>query len=439
MAELIEDAELEYTGLSASLDEAFTNEERVSNFLNITSDKFTRVKKSIKLTEVGLTDPVKTGRQKTIVGLTQTIKELGVLVPIQVMAVPVEAEEDDYKYILIDGLRRYFGAVKNSLVEIDAVVWDFNDKEQGMDLLLPLGLFLNRTQKRSWSEIWDLYRILEMQSSITPGTLEYLLQLDGGDAMKLKDVMLCEYVEVREVLLSGEKSLEMSYRMLQKLRREEDQLARDDSRGFSDTVENAGELVGGMNAAKQLSDADVLELLEMASDLNESIGSDDFNTLNSVADEDITRQTVGDRRPLDPALRAAVLYRDDYKCKCCGFGGAAALGILAVHHVIPVHVGGTDTEDNLVVLCLNHHILLHIAERNAGKLQMTQYDFDLLTTEEQTALKKTLKLAKVAVAADKRKGLTRERIVEETSKTLRHPMPGENLKETTDMFNSRKA
>ena len=240
------------------------------------------------------------------------------------------------------------------------------------------------------------------------------------------------------MLSSGEKTLEMSYRMLQKLRKEEDQLERDDAKGFSDTVDTAGEIVGGVDGTSQLSNEDVEALLAMASDLNDAIESDDFNSLNAIADADVSRQTVGDRRPIDPALRSAVLYRDDFKCKCCGFGGAAALGVLAVHHVIPVHVGGADTEENLITLCLNHHILLHIAERNSGKLQMTEADFNMLTEADQTALKKTLKLAKIAVSADKRKGLTKEKVAEETSKSLRHPMPGENLKETTEAFN-RKA
>ena len=78
------------------------------------------------------------------------------------------------------------------------------------------------SRKHSWKEIWDLYRILELQHSLTPGVLEYLLQLEGGDAMKLKDVMLCDYEEVKAALMNNEKNLEACYKMLQKLRKEED-------------------------------------------------------------------------------------------------------------------------------------------------------------------------------------------------------------------------
>lgn len=46
------------------------------------------------------------GRQRTITGLSQSVKELGVVTPIHVMAVAEEDASDDYKYVLIDGLRR---------------------------------------------------------------------------------------------------------------------------------------------------------------------------------------------------------------------------------------------------------------------------------------------------------------------------------------------
>lgn len=40
------------------------------------------------------------------------------------------------------------------------------------------------------------------------------------------------------------------------------------------------------------------------------------------------------------------------KCLICGFDE-----IIEVHHIIPRAKGGTDDEDNLVVLCPNHHAL----------------------------------------------------------------------------------
>lgn len=422
------------SSLQAEYDATFSGEEKLSNLLKITSDSYTRKFEKIRLDQIGFTDPVKKSRAETMTGLTSIVKDLGVLDPIDVMT--VEDPDDDYKYVLISGLRRVFAALKNGQTEIDAIVWDFKDKDQGNDLALYLGLLLNRTQKRNWGEIWHLYQVLELQSAITPGTLEYLLQLESGDAMKLKDVMLCDYDEVKQALLSGEKNLDGAYKLLAKLRKEEDKLAKEDETGVSDTVEGAEEIASdNVGEQGQLSDQDVMELLEMVDGVDEDVTDEDFDDLNKGVDE---RQVVGERHPLDPALKSAVLSRDGFKCKCCGFGGAAALGILAVHHIIPVHCSGKDELGNLTTLCLNHHILLHVAERNGGKLQMTKEEFDNYSPEEQTSLKKCLKLAKIAVEADKRKNMSMEEVRKATTDSVRHPMPGTGLPDNERAYKEAK-
>lgn len=427
------------SGIVEDYTENMTDAERVSVLMgSLKADSYTRTFERIKIKQIGFTEPVKEGRKETMIGLTAIIKDMGVLEPIHVMT--VEDPDDEYKYVLITGLRRVFGALKNGHSEIDAIVWDFKDKEQGNDLSLYLGLLLHRTQRRRWGEIWSLYQVLELQSAITPSSLEYLLQLDSGDAMKLKDVMLCPYDEVKQTLLSGEKELEACYKMLAKIRKEEDKLATEDAMGAGDTVEGAEEIASdNVGDRGQLSDQDVMELLEMADSLDDmDVSGDDFSELNNGDDSYIDAQKVGERHPLDPALKSAVLARDNFKCQCCGFGGAAALGVLAIHHKLPVHVGGKDVIENLVTLCLNHHILLHVAERNGGKLQMTQEEYNSYTSDEQEALKKTLRYAKVAVEANKRKGLSKEQVVAATSDAIRHPMPGTGLAENRAAYQMAK-
>ena len=269
--------------LEQEYDEIFEGDEKANNILKLTSDAFTRTPERIELKSIALTQPVKSGRKDTRMGLTSTVKDLGVVTPIHVMTVDEESEDDDYKYILLDGVRRVYGALKNGQTEIDAIVWDFKDKDKGMDLALVLTLLLNRVQRRSWSEIWDLYKILEMQNYYTPGALEYLLQLEGGDAMKLKDVMLSDYEEVKLALMNNEKGLEACYKLLQKMRKEEDALMKEDVMGVSDIVEDAEE-ISGNNEEGQLSDDDVKELLEMSEDLDSvgDLGEDDFDALNKV-------------------------------------------------------------------------------------------------------------------------------------------------------------
>ena len=418
-------------------------EERAFNLLSLTSDKFSLSTEVIKIGEIGLSEPTKRGRQKTMIGLTQSVKDMGILTPIHVMKVAEEDATDDYKYVLIDGLRRMFGAIKNGMTEICATVWDFEDKEKGMELLLPLSLMLNRQQKRQWSEVWDLYRILELQSAITPGTLEFLLQLEAGDAMRLKDVMLCDYSEVKEALLSGEKNLDACYKMLQKMRKEEDQLGKDDATGFGDTVEGAEEVAGDVTeGSEQLTDQDVLELLEMADSLDEDseVSSDDFSDMSTPDSDFVDQQKVGERHPLDPALRQAVLARDDFTCRCCGMKMIGArLGLIAVHHIIPVHCSGKDELKNLVTLCSNCHILLHVLERNGGTILMPESEFNELLPSEKSSMKRALKLARIAIAADKRKGLSKEQIGNATKDSIRHRMPGVGLKENQIAYSYARA
>ena len=413
-------------------------EERALNLLSLTSDKFSLSTEVIKIGEIGLSEPTKRGRQKTMIGLTQSVKDMGILTPIHVMKVAEEDATEDYKYVLIDGLRRMFGAIKNGMTEICATVWDFEDKEKGMELLLPLSLMLNRQQKRQWSEVWDLYRILELQSAITPGTLEFLLQLEAGDAMRLKDVMLCDYSEVKEALLSGEKNLDACYKMLQKMRKDEDQLGKDDATGFGDTVDGAEEVAGDVTeGSAQLTDQDVLELLEMADNLDDDseVSSDDFSDMSTPDSDFVDQQKVGERHPLDPALRQAVLARDDFTCRCCGMKMIGVrLGLIAVHHILPVHVGGKDSMNNLTTLCLSCHNTLHCLERNGGTIMMSEQNYNELFPSEKSSLKRALKLARIAIEADKRRGMSKEQIANVTRDVLRHPMPGVNLKENQAIY-----
>lgn len=428
--------------MRAEYDNAFSGEEKAQHLLKITSDKFSLKTQVIKIKEIGLSEPTKMGRQNTMIGLTQSIKDMGVLTPIHVLKVPDEDASEDYKYVLIDGLRRMFGAVKNGMEEIPAVVWEFNDSERGMDLLLPLSLMLDRQQRRKWGEVWNLYRILELQSAITPGTLEYLLQLEAGDAMRLKDVMLCDYSEVKEALLSGEKNLDACYKLLQKMRKEEDQLGKDDATGFGDTVEGAEDVAGDVtDGSGQLSDQDVLELLEMADSMDDDdVNSEDFSDISKPDDSFVDQQKVGDRHPLDPALRQAVLARDDFTCKCCGMRMIGArLGLIAVHHVIPVSCHGKDELGNLTTLCLNCHVSLHIMQRNGGTIMMSEQDFNQLLPTEKTSLKRALKLARIAIEAGKRVGMSKEQVMKETQSSIKHPMPGAGMKENEIAYSYTQA
>lgn len=432
--------------LLAEYDETFTNEERVSNALNLKKSSFILKYGEVDFDDLSFTEPIKKSRKETYLGMTTSIKELGILTPIHVMVTEgyadwldgdMSEEFNGFKYVVIDGFRRVYGGIKNNLKGCKAVIWEFEDKDLGSQLITSLSRLLNKVQNHSWSEIWYLYQILELQTSMSPGTLEYLLSLESGDAMKLKDIMLCDYSEVRDELLGNKKTLSQCYNMLQKLRKEEDQLLIDDTRGISE-VDTAEEIVDKEDRST-LSDNEVMELLDMIDDFSGELTEEDFDELagNNVENE---RQRVGDRHPLDPALRAAALARDEYCCQVSGRGKGLpadiALSILNVHHIIPVHCGGEDVLDNLITLSLDAHTLVHIIERRNGKLGISKDDFDKLPEEEQEYFKKVMRIARVAVEANRRKGLSKEAIKKNSSDAVRFKMPGVVQKENMEAVNS---
>lgn len=430
------------TKYSKEYDDAFSGDEKVAHLLDLNEDSYTRTFRTIKTRQIGFTEPIKIGRNKTMSGLTASVRDLGVLNPIHVMTVSEDSEDDTFKYIMLSGTRRLYAALRNGIEDIDAIVWDFKDKEKGADIALFVSLMLNRSQKRDWVEVWDLYQILELQSEITPGTLEYLLQMKPGEAMKLKDVMLCDYSDVKDALLSGKKELDGAYKMLMKYRKEEDVISKEDAQGSTAMVEGAENIAAEgdeVTTKPQLADEDVRELLDMASDADVSdvtLGEDDFEELTEGEDK---QQKVGNRTTLDPALKSAVLKRDNFRCTICGEGGPAELPILAVHHILPVHTGGKDSMDNLTTLCLNHHILLHTIERSGGKIVgLTKEEFDSYTPENQLNLKKTRKLALVAVEADKRKHMTLDEVKKATTDSVKHPMPGVGVSDIKNAYAAAK-
>ena len=273
---------------------------------------------------------------------------------------------------------------------------------------------------------------------MTPGTLEYLLQLEPGDAMKLKDIMSCEYPDVKEDLLSNKKTITQAYNMLQKYRKEEDQLAKEDNQGIADLEQAEGVIEQADD--EKVSNEEVKEILEMEDNFDGELSEEDFDELmgNNIEDE---RQTVGERHPLDPALRAAVLQRDGYCCQITGRGkglpAPIALSILNVHHKIPVHAGGTDTMDNLITVCLDAHTLIHVIERNMGKLGMSKEEFDSLEEEEQVFIKGVMKVARIAVEANKRCGKSREQVKKE-AEVPKFMMPGVVQKENMNAIKQAK-
>lgn len=433
--------------LQKEYEETFTNEEKIQHAIKVTKDSFTLDIGVVDFGSLLVSEPIKNGRKETFSGLTTSIGEMGIITPIHVMVLEgyadwVESHPSEpyegYKYSILDGFRRVWGGYKNGITRCNAVIWDFKDKDKGVELATVLSMILNKTQRRSWGEVWYMYQILNEQSVLSPSTAEYLLQLESGDAMRLSAVMQCEYPEVKEDLLCNKKTLMQCYKNLEKLQREEDKIAKEDQLGISEVEQAEGLVEKGKD--QLLSDEDIKDLLEMGENFDGELSEDDFDELmgNNLPDE---QQRVGERHPLDPKLRAAVLQRDGYCCQISGVGKGLpvniALAVLNVHHLVPVHAGGTDTMENLITVSLDNHTLIHIIERQMGKLGMSKEDFDALSKEEQERIKGVMKIARIAVEANKRKGKSREQ-VKKDSQVPKFLMPGVIQKENMEAVNMAK-
>lgn len=432
--------------LMEEYENTFTSEEKVQNALKISKNNFTIETGVVDFSDILVSEPIKNGRKETYSGLTTSVAEMGILSPIHVMVLEgysdwiaehdeEEEEYEGYKYSILDGFRRVWAGYKNGITRANAVIWNFEDKDRGAELATSLSLILNKIQRRSWGEIWYLFQILEEQSAMTPGTLEYLLMLESGDAMKLKDIMLCDYPEVRDELLSDKKTLTQCYNMLQKLRKEEDKLAKEDQQGISDLEQAEGIVEKGGDQV--LSNEEVNEILEMG-DLEE-LSDSDFGGVFDEEDGVYDRQKVGERHPLDPVLKAKTMERDHFTCQCCGFGeesGASrvvAMSVLQSHHVISVSNSGPDSESNIITICMVCHTLIHVSLRRGLKLGMTREEFDGMSSSEQNRYKKIMYFARKDWEAGKRLGKNKDQISEDNKGYSKFKMPG------TDFAENKKA
>lgn len=432
---------LENEDLLDEYEGSFSSEEKISHAMKLSKESFSIDIGVVDFDDLLIPEPMKTGRKETYLGLSTSIGELGIVSPIHVMITEgyanwknsggSEEEFDGFRYVLLHGFRRVWGGYKNGLERCMAVIWDFKDKDKGNDISMVLSNLLHKSQKHSWMEVWEMYQLLTAQASVSESSIEYLLQIDIGDAPKLKSIMerADEFPEPKQDLLDNKKTLQQAYNMLQKQMKEVDQLAKDDVTGISDMEQAEGVVEGSEDIL--LSDDEIKDILEMGSGGDE-LSEEDFDEFmgNNLPDDG---QKVGERHPLDPALKAAVLARDGYCCQVTGRGKGLptpiALAILNVHHKVPVHAGGKDTMDNLITVCLDVHTLIHIIERNGGKVGMSKETYDALPQEEKDFITGTMKIARIAVEANRKLGRTKEQIKKDTADAVKFKMPGVVQKE----------
>lgn len=393
----------------------------IDDQVSISRSSFEIKQATVRLDHLVFLKPLRDYRVETYAGLFTSIQEMGILTPIVVTPtenfldyIEEHDTDDGYfgaRYKLLDGFRRVYAATKLGIEEVPSQIVTFNDPEMGAENSVLFSLILNRTQRHDWQEIWGIIEVLELQTSITPATLEWLLALDPGDSMRLKDVMLCEYPDVIENFLSHKKTLLQSYNALQKLRKEENQTQLDDRRGVA-PIEGTEELIDDPEEGTRLSDAEVQELLEMT---GSDEGITDENYGGEVSSDEMFGeasadhvQDTKDRERLSPELRSAILRRDEFTCQVCGFGqgitSSIQLGLLECHHITSVYVGGNDSSENFVTVCGRCHSFIHILAGFNAKIGMSKEEFSAIPETEQTTIRNAVKYARIILKAEEKSG-----------------------------------
>lgn len=464
--------------LDEEYNEVFDGTEQLEHVLQEISDKVHIVIKNIPVDQLVLSEFKKQSRTNTRIGLAASVEHWGVLSPIHVLQL-----EDENTYMVLDGLRRVVAAIRTGVTEVQCAVWHFDDVTQGKKYANILALMLNRQANFDVSEQWSMLQLLEEVNEVKPALAEYLLNMASGEAMKLKDVMLCEaeYAEVQEKLLDGSWSIEQAYKKLCNLRKKENKLEKEDNMAVAapDEEQNTEKKtrltdaevdkqleIGGTNSTTgfeigepacdstdvvsneentedevDLATEDIDDLLNTADNISTET-ADEQDAAEDIKEIDKTDelrgsslyQKVGQRHPIDPNTRTGTFIRDGFKCRCCGLGGSEAyLSILAFHHAVPVSMGGPDTKENGLTLCVNCHIMLH--NYLMGKLQV---DFDLLPESERQRFKRIIQFGNIALEASKKKKMSKKQLQEVIEDGTKHPMYNKYLGENTQAYNEAK-
>lgn len=300
--------------------------------------------------------------------LYKSIRSTGLLDPIDV----APTRTDGY-YVLLHGYRRLQACAKCGMKLIPCVV---NNRVKTAEIPILEALY-NQHRTYTMKEIVQYTTYLEKEKNIMNASLiEYLLQLNNGDYSKLKDVMEDNDPDIAGKLLEDQISIAQAFKALEnkrkKMSREEQENIKankayssaenPDSENPTGMESVAGS--GEMGTGEALSDEEVKEITVDPTQLDKDI--EDQNLDEMVEDGkkmdgfEPHKQDWKNREIIDPAIRKAVMSRDNNTCQCCKRGGPDYVDILDLHHIVEVYLGGADTVENGIALCLCCHKQVHL-------------------------------------------------------------------------------
>lgn len=383
----------------------------------------------------------------SVESLVQSIQSTGLLKPLVVAPTAT-----DGLFVLLDGYRRIQACARAGKTRVPCIV---NNRVSTPEIPI-LEAMYNHSKDYSIKEQIDYIDYLEKQKGImNPTMIEYLLQMDSGDYTKLKDILHDDDENIVSKLLDGQYTIATAFKKLEQRRRKEsneekenkkaERVYGDEQKSGVDQIDGTGEEADG----EALTEEQISKLAFNANNLDDSIEDKSINDMieedNNIEGFEPHKQKVGEREYIDPIIKKTVMARDNSTCRCCKRGGEQYVDILDFHHVLPVYLGGADTPENGIMLCVACHRLVHLystgdlhidnalMESNYSELseeQKSRYENEQIFEDEKNRFKRIIVLGSKIRQGIAMKGMNREQFKKEHSNNgIGRRKPGKNAQQ----------
>ena len=401
--------------------------------------------KYIDINKIAITQRIRS--MKSVEALIQSIQSTGLLEPLTVAPTAT-----DGLYVLLDGYRRIQACARVGKTKIPCII---NNKVNTPEIPI-LEAMYNHNQKYSIREQIDYIDFLEKQKGImNPAMIEYLLQMNNGDYTKLKDILNDNDDDIVTKLLEGTYDIATAFKKLEQRRKKESIEEKEDKKAsqvYDNEAESGADQIQGSG---EEADGDSLTEEQIAAlNINpETLDEDlDETSINEMVEEDKNldgfkphKQKVGEREYVDPIIKKTVMARDKSTCQCCKRGGEQYVDILDYHHILPVFLGGVDTPENGIMLCVACHRLVHLystddlhidtALLNSNYSDLSdedkeRYENEQIFEDEKKRFKRIIKLGSVIRKGIVAKGMNKEQYKKEHSNNgIGRRKPGVNAEQ----------
>lgn len=378
--------------------------------------------KTIEISKI-IATPNRIRRGPNVDSLVLSIKNTGLLLPIIVAPTATKG-----LYVLIDGYRRLLACYRAGKSTIPCII---NTKLKTTEISVIEALYNHHTAYTT-QEIITYINYLETEKGILNADfIEYILKLNSGDYTKLKDILNDNDDEICGRMKLGQLTIEQAFKKLEARRRKETSQEKENKKASKVFVEERTSEIEKIQDSGESIDTDAVltpeEIKEISINIRELDNMDEVS-LGELASEaskikgfEPNRQDWKHRERLDPALRKAVLARDNNTCKCCGLEGQEYLEVFDVHHINEVYLGGDDSMENLVTVCTVCHKLVHLYGR--GELHIRSEAE--MKPEEIQKFKRIVKLGTVIRKGMERKGMKRDELKKlDAAETIGRTKPG---------------